>query len=156
MAESFEEAKKARSSETRLLTRRIGELRATYSRGGSSEEVMEKIFNVKSVFDELGYLHDHVLSYLGDDDTSNAQVQSQEEWYSRYDINVTDVIVTARKYLDELGHTQAERSAVVTSVVKFQKLQIPVFDSQPRKYLKWKATFERYTDNVRAEVKYDY
>ena len=106
------------------------------------EEVMEKIYNVKSVFDELGYLHDHVLSYLGDDDTSNAQVQSQEEWYSRYNINVTDVIVTARKYLDEMGHAQPERSAVVPSVVKFQKLQIPVFDSQPRKYLKWKATFE--------------
>ena len=145
MAESFEEGKKARSSKARLLTRRIGELRRTYSHGGSSEEVMEKIYNVKSVFDELGYLHSHILSYLGDDDTSNAQVQSQEEWYSRFDINVTDVIVTTQKYLDELGHAQPERSAVVPSDVKFQKLQIPVFDSQPRKYLKWKATFERYT-----------
>ena len=39
MAESFEEAKKVRSSKARLLTRRIGELRTTYSRGGSSEEL---------------------------------------------------------------------------------------------------------------------
>ena len=62
-------------------------------------------------------------------------------------------ITAAREYLD----TDAQTSPIAPSTyVKIQKLKIPLFESHPRKYLKWKETFERYTVNLSDEVKYDY
>ena len=63
----LEETKKARAASARILTRRINELRTLYTNECPREEVREKKEVVKCQFDQLGYLHDDVISSLGND-----------------------------------------------------------------------------------------
>ena len=40
--------------------------------------------------------------------------------------------------------------------IKFKKLEIPKFNSDPKNFFKWKEKFERFTGHLDANSKYDY
>ena len=74
-------------------------------------------------------------------------------WYDKYDYEVNKEIARTREYLQSI---QLQESNSQIMEIKIKKLSIPVFESQPKKYLKWKSTFERYTVNLSDEISYDY
>ena len=138
MEELLEEAKKKRAVKARMVTRRIFELQTAVSRGAAKEEIVEKIEVVKNVFDELGYLQDEVFNTLGEaaNDPYDATVIPHIDWYKKYDDNVNDTISSARTYLETLNVLPTPTELNASSVIKIQKLKIPIFESQPRTYLK--------------------
>ena len=92
--------------------------------------------------EELGKLHDEYIGRidLGDVETLDAE----GEWYKNYDFKVNRAIKEARRHLAvDVPHVSNK------SHVKFQKLSIPKFDCDPKTFLKWKQTFERFTKDRR-------
>ena len=150
----MEAAKPERSGKVRTLTRRIGELRNAYRGNASRENIIEKIGFVKRSFEELGNSQDTILDLVGDEPDEQV-VNELQQWYYKYDEIVNIVITGAREYLKTLSGIH-DNPVPIAPFEKMKKLKLPLFESQPRKYLKWKETFERYTVNLTDDIKYDY
>ena len=146
----LEKTKKARSSIARTLTRRTNELRHLVQNGVAATDVEEKISQVKGSMEDLGLVHDEVMNSM--DESDEANLTTQGTWYDNYVTTVSQGIALARQYVE----TEKGLSRTRDPSVKIQRLKIPVFDSKPRKYLKWRNTFERYTRGVSDEIRYDY
>ena len=146
----MEEIKKERSNKARTLTRRLNELINTTKLNGANIEVNEKISQVKNTLEELGEIQDRLLGSIDEsDDTATTEII---KWYEGYVQKVNIEISTSRAYLNSIG--KSEEPSVPP--VKIEKLSVPLFESEPRKYLKWKTTFERYTRYLTDDIKYDY
>ena len=168
--------KKNRASKARTFTRRLNELKVAVSVSASIHEVEYSIKQVKWTYEELGRLQDELLDDVAEDTIDYMEAIT---WYEKYVTEFNVVVTGARKYVDDqeikrareyvnplrdlmpvLEKTNSDVKSRVTSSfpnpVKIKKLSIPVFESQPKKYLKWKSTFERYTKELEDDLKYDY
>ena len=145
----MEDVKKERANKARTLTRRIKELYNAINNRSSVVEVAEKISTVKFTFEELGDIQDKLLEILGEGDAD--AYDTNIKWYDAYDVKVNKEVSRGRGYIQDI-----EKSSKNEPAVKLSKLSIPVFESDPKKYLKWKNTFERYTNTLNSEVKSDY
>ena len=146
----MEELKKARSSKARTLTRRLNELKTARTTGASREDVQERIMNAKYTFEQLGEAQDALLGGLGD---NHDEWDACIDWYNGYDEKLNIGIAEARRYLLDLETDCESRKKIP---VKIKKLSIPIFDCDPKEYLKWKDIFVRYTKELSEEIKYDY
>ena len=81
-------------------------------------------------------IQDEVLGFLGDEseDQFNVSAIPFNQWYNRYDQNVNDIITMARDYVKNIKDVSDVNLDV--RVVKIQKLKIPIFESELKKYLK--------------------
>ena len=145
----MEDVKKERSRKAGTLTRRMKELFNAVKNEASVIEVKEKISTVKYTFEELGELQDKYMELIDDKDVG--EISTGNKWYDTYDGKVNKEISNAREYID---HCETDQKNELP--VKLEKLSIPVFESDPKKFLKWKETFERYTDKIKMDIKYDY
>ena len=146
----METAKRDRINKARTLTCCIKELYNVLKNGSSIIEVNEKISAVKYTFKELGDLQDNLISLIEDEDVET--IDQNTAWYDNYDEKVNQSIIAhAREYIQ---HRETRTMNEVP--VKLVRLTVPVFESDHKKYLKWKETFERYTNSLTEEVKYDY
>ena len=133
------------SSKGRTLTRRLNELRNMVRSNGAPIDVEEKVIQIKDTFKDFGPTQDELLSHIDENNVDN--ITNCMWWYDKYD----------REFNAEISEaTKATTEYPINSMIKLQKLKIPVFDSQLRKYLKWKGIFERYIRHLSEEIKYDY
>ena len=143
--------KKRRASKARTLTRRIKALNNVITDRIAKEDIHEKINAVKYDFEELGSIQDEVIELIQDDgDDGEKTLETDTQWYEKYEKEINYAVARTRKYI---------ASNEVTSTkpyIKIKKLTIPLFDGNSRSYLKWKETFERYTDGLSKNLKYDY
>ena len=145
----METVKKERSNQARTLTWRLKELYNSVKNNVSEIEVKEKISTVKYTFEELGDIQDKLLGVISEDDV--ATYTTNVKWYEDYDEKMNIGISNARIYIRQLL-----RNDNAELPVKITKLSMPVFESEPKKYRKWINTFERYTNTLNSEIKYDY
>ena len=143
----MEDVKKERSRKGATVSRRVKELENACKRDVDPIEIKEKISNVKYTFEELGELQDKLIELLPDEPAKKVS----ETWYDGYDDKVNRVIRLARNTIKI--SEDAKKNDVP---VKLEKLKIPEFNSDTKRYLKWKETFERYTKSLNDEIKYDY
>ena len=147
----MEEAKNVRSSKARTVTRRLNELHNMVRSNGAPVDGEEKVIQIKDTFEDLGQTQGELLGHIDENVVDN--ITNCMKWYDKYDREFNAEISETRKYLEA---TKATAEYPTNSMIKLQKLKIPVFDSQPRKYLKWKGIFEQYTSHLSEEIKYDY
>ena len=145
----MEAVKKERSTKARRLTRRVKELDNAIQNGVATIEVKEKISSIKYTIGELGDIQDKLTELVDENDVD--MYTAQMKWYDEYDGKVNRAIAQARTYIED-----RERGTKCEGSVKLSKLSIPVFEADPKKYLKWRSTFERYTDRLDNDIKYDY
>ena len=69
-----------------------------------------------------------------------------------YDGKVNRAFKEARRYLSSLDPPPTSSKPHV----KFQRLEIPKFESNPKRYFKWEETFNRFTENFDINSKYNY
>ena len=81
--------------------------------------------------DELGIMQDeYVLSIEAGDDTKVPEI---EKWYEGYD------------EIHEYREYQYSIEAKKGCHVKLHKLELPKFNSEPKKFYKWRSSFEWLT-----------
>ena len=104
---------------------------------------------MKYTFEELRETQDKLNELIGGN--NEAILKESYEWYEAYDDKVNRAIYNARTYIKYIE--EAVRNEIP---VKLEKIKLPEFDSNTKKYLKWKETFVRYTKSLNDDVKYDY
>ena len=149
----MDEIKKRRSSKARTATRRVKDLKNAVRDDVSKEGIQEKVSSVKYTLEELGSLQDDLLDAIGDDEDKRDEVERAMQWYEKYEREINQTVTMARNHISSID---AEHASPSKSYVKIKKLTIPVFEGDPRNYLKWKGTFSRYTDGLNNDIKYDY
>ena len=138
-----------RSNKARTLTRCMKELCNVLENGSSVIEVKEKMSAVKYTSEKLGDLQDNLMGLIEEEDVETGA--QNIAWYDNYDEKDNQSIARAREYIQHrVTRTKNEFP------VKLTKLTVPVFESDHKKYLRWKETFERYTNSLTDDVKSDY
>ena len=147
-------AKKARSVKARVVSRRVNELINGIKGLLQVEDIDEKLKNLKLSHDELGALHDEVLTTMEEADENADAFENETKWYDDYDMRVNKVVKMARTHMDEMKAARAKKEEKIP--VKVKKLEIPTFYSEPKKFYKWQETFLRFTKDFDDDTKYDY
>ena len=147
----MEELKKKRASKARVVTRRVNELGNGVTCALTEGEIVDKINNLKYASSELGARQDDVME-AADSDADPNVTETEEKWYDVYDKRVNRAIKEARSYIA----IRLEEAKPQKPAVKFKRLEIPKFDSDPKKFFKWRETFLRFTNDFDDGTKYDY
>ena len=94
----MDEAKKARTSKARTVTRRVNELLNAISALSMENEIIAKIENLKYTMNELGDLHDAFINLMVDGDEEERT--RQDEWYYEYDKKVNQAVKEGRQFIN--------------------------------------------------------
>ena len=149
----MEDVKKRRTAQAKLVTRRVTTLLNGINCEVPKDEIEEKINNLKSAVGQLGLIQDEIMVLLdGEDDRT--VVETQENWYNSYNKKVIFAIKEAKSYILRISPPTAP--SLPAAHIKLKRLEIPKFDSDPKKFMKWKEIFERFTKGLDETTKYDY
>ena len=95
-------------------------------------EIVEKLNGLKDTNAQLGLIQDELVVLL-DDEVDKVEFELAERWYMSYDKKVNMAIKEASCYISRKTSPIPTFTPSPTHI-KFKKLEIPKFDSDPKKF----------------------
>ena len=98
----MDNAKKERNKRVTVLNRRIKELQNLVKAEAHATDTEKKLGTLVNAMEDVGLLHDEVISLAPDDTVA----KTEDEWYDELDSKVNGVIKMARMHIDKVVETK--------------------------------------------------
>ena len=148
----MDNAKKERNKRVTVLNRWIKELHNLVKAEAHATNTEKKLGTLVNAMEDVGLLHDEVMSLAADDTVA----KTEDEWYDELDSKVNGVIKVARMHIDKIVETKQKsetKQKPEAPQFKLKKIEMPTLSSDHRTYYKWKEQFDHYTNHLDDDMK---